>query len=333
MMDLKPLIVLAALTAVLAGCHRPNTVAELDARDRESAAMRHALECEQVGDLDGAIRRYEEALLDVPRLASAHLHLALLLQDHRKDYMGAIYHYHQYELLRPDSEKKALIKERVRISEQLLVAQMMSRGDVAISREQQKLVSEIERLNQRLSQQEEEKAALLDQKTIMERQLIDLRIATNRLQRLVDRLQVPGSAEDSRERSALPRLEPLATMLPSLSAPPAPPAPPARNPAETPARGPAPPAAGNESAPTGTAGPPAPTVRTVEPAGPSETESVPPPAPAGMRTYVAQPGDSVYRIAERVYGDPNQWRRIRDANRDRLGPDNLVRAGQILMIP
>lgn len=325
---MKPLILLAAIAVVLTGCHRPTTVAHLDARDRESAAMRRAIEREQVGDLDGAIHLYEEALLDVPRLALAHLNLALLLQDHRKDYMDAIYHYRQYDLLRPEAETKVLVKERVRICEQLLVAQMMSRGDVAISREQQKLVAEIERLNQRLSQEEGEKAAFLEQKTLLERQVLDLRTVTNRLQRLVDRLQVPGS-EESRERSALPRLEPLSNLLPAFSTPPAPPA---HTLAETPTRTSAPPAAGGGSSRSGTSGVPSPPARAVEPAGPAETESSPP-AAAGMRTYVAQPGDSVYRIAERVYGDPNQWRRIRDANRDRLGPENLVRAGQVLVIP
>ena len=57
------------------------------------------------------------------------------------------------------------------------------------------------------------------------------------------------------------------------------------------------------------------------------------PITAATRTYVVQPGDSVYRIAERVYGDPMQWKKIRDANKDRLGPDNQVRAGQVLVLP
>ena len=57
------------------------------------------------------------------------------------------------------------------------------------------------------------------------------------------------------------------------------------------------------------------------------------PVTAATRTYVVQPGDSVYRIAERVYGDAEQWKKIRDANKDHLGPGNQVRAGQVLVIP
>ena len=52
-----------------------------------------------------------------------------LLQDYRKDYMGAIYHYRQYERLRPDSEKKALLRDRTRVCQQLLVAQLLLRTE------------------------------------------------------------------------------------------------------------------------------------------------------------------------------------------------------------
>jgi nucleoid-associated protein YgaU len=53
---------------------------------------------------------------------------------------------------------------------------------------------------------------------------------------------------------------------------------------------------------------------------------------AGLRTYEVQQGDSLSRIAEKVYGDPTQWPRIRDANRDKVR-DERVRAGQVLVIP
>ena len=196
----------AALAALLAGC-RPD-VATQDAHDRETPLFRRALEREQVGDVDGAIRAYEETLLASPRLVSAHLHLALLLQDCRKDYMGAVYHYRQYDALRPNSEKRDLVKDRIHMSEQLLAAQLLNRGDVAVNRDQQKLIVEINRLNQRLSQTADEKAALLDQKGALEQKLADQKIELDRLRRLVDRLQLPGSADTGHDRSVLPRLDP-----------------------------------------------------------------------------------------------------------------------------
>ena len=51
------------------------------------------------------------------------------------------------------------------------------------------------------------------------------------------------------------------------------------------------------------------------------------------RTYVVQPGDSLFRVAERFYGDATQWKKIREANRTRIDPDGRIRAGQIIVVP
>ncbi|HRT29538.1 MAG TPA: LysM peptidoglycan-binding domain-containing protein [Kiritimatiellia bacterium] len=51
------------------------------------------------------------------------------------------------------------------------------------------------------------------------------------------------------------------------------------------------------------------------------------------RTYVVQPGDTLFRVAERFYGDATQWKRIREANRTRIDPDGRIRAGQIIVVP
>lgn len=65
-------------------------------------------------------------------------------------------------------------------------------------------------------------------------------------------------------------------------------------------------------------------------AAPSNANTVPRP---GTQTYVVQPGDSLFRIAEKIYGDSAQWKKLRDANRTRIDPDGRVRAGQILLVP
>ena len=313
------------LALLLTGCE-PTTVAEQDGRDHESPLIRRALEREQVGDLDGAIQTYEEVLQESPKLISAHFHLALLLQDYRKDYMGAIYHYRQYERLRPNSEKKTLLRERTRICQQLLVAQLLSTGDVTVSRKQLELVTEIDKLNKRLSQVEGEKAALVEQKTALDHQLLDQKAESDRLHRLLDRVIPASSSEEARPRSVLPRLDPNSS---ALATPPS-------HPAAVPEKADIPaatqPAA---SQPPVIRETPPPQPKPVEPAPATVAEHPAPPAPitAATRTYVVQPGDSVYRIAERVYGDPMQWKKVRDANRERLGPDNQLRAGQVLVVP
>jgi nucleoid-associated protein YgaU len=60
----------------------------------------------------------------------------------------------------------------------------------------------------------------------------------------------------------------------------------------------------------------------------------PEPAPAGpMDSYVVQPGDTLSRVAGKVYGDPRKWEQIFNANRDALPSPESVRVGQTLQIP
>ncbi|MEU0499505.1 LysM peptidoglycan-binding domain-containing protein [Nocardia sp. NPDC005998] len=59
-------------------------------------------------------------------------------------------------------------------------------------------------------------------------------------------------------------------------------------------------------------------------------EEVPPPPPAAQ-TYTVEPGDTLWAIAERLYGDGNRYQEIADAS----GIDNpdLINPGQVLTIP
>lgn len=57
-------------------------------------------------------------------------------------------------------------------------------------------------------------------------------------------------------------------------------------------------------------------------------------SPAADRQYVVVTGDTLRTIAQQQYGDPAQWQRVYDANRDVIGsnPDAL-QAGMRLRIP
>jgi nucleoid-associated protein YgaU len=48
---------------------------------------------------------------------------------------------------------------------------------------------------------------------------------------------------------------------------------------------------------------------------------------------IVQPGDTLYKIARRVYGDVGRWHLIYDANRDKLEDPNQVPAGVELIVP
>ena len=51
------------------------------------------------------------------------------------------------------------------------------------------------------------------------------------------------------------------------------------------------------------------------------------------RMYVVAGGDSLSKIAKKFYGDANAWKRIFDANRDRIKNPDLIQPGWKLRIP
>jgi nucleoid-associated protein YgaU len=67
------------------------------------------------------------------------------------------------------------------------------------------------------------------------------------------------------------------------------------------------------------------------PAKPTPTS--PSAAPAAPRTYTVVAGDSLSKIAKKLYGDGNKWKRIFEANRDTVKDPDLIHPGQVLRIP
>jgi len=54
---------------------------------------------------------------------------------------------------------------------------------------------------------------------------------------------------------------------------------------------------------------------------------------SGVRTYEVRSNDSLSVIAHKVYGDATKWRLIQVANREVLGDSEMLRIGQVLVIP
>ena len=75
-------------------------------------------------------------------------------------------------------------------------------------------------------------------------------------------------------------------------------------------------------------------------AGSSSTSPSPAEPPgtqgAGLRTqriYVVEKGDSLSKIAKKFYGEASSWRRIFEANRERIQDPDLIQPGWKLHIP
>jgi 5'-nucleotidase/UDP-sugar diphosphatase len=57
------------------------------------------------------------------------------------------------------------------------------------------------------------------------------------------------------------------------------------------------------------------------------------PASAAGRTYIVQKGDTLYKIAKKFYGDGSKWKKIWEANRNRVPDPNRLKEGTRLIIP
>jgi nucleoid-associated protein YgaU len=68
---------------------------------------------------------------------------------------------------------------------------------------------------------------------------------------------------------------------------------------------------------------------------PAPAATAPPASLASLRTYTVRPGDSLIKIARKVYGPGcgDDYRRIYEANRDKLTSPSLLAVGQVLVIP
>ncbi len=74
----------------------------------------------------------------------------------------------------------------------------------------------------------------------------------------------------------------------------------------------------------------------VIPSKPAPSPPPPPVAPAlpAVKTVVVASGDTLSKIAQKVYGNPALWPKIYEANKAAIGPNpNLIKPGQKLVIP
>ena len=65
----------------------------------------------------------------------------------------------------------------------------------------------------------------------------------------------------------------------------------------------------------------------------STAKPAPGAAPPKVETYTVLKGDSLSKIAKKVYGDANRWRVIYEANTDIIKNPDLIHPGQTLKIP
>lgn len=153
---MKMLEGLCLVLALMTGCDRGMTISEIEQNERSSRLYANAMEDLQANRMDAAIKGFDQVTQQEPRNYSAHFQLAVLLQDVRKDYVGAISHYRAYMATRPQSDKAPVAQDRVKQCETLYQAEMLRRaGGSATDRvtaENEQLKEEIKRHLNRIAE-------------------------------------------------------------------------------------------------------------------------------------------------------------------------------------
>jgi len=290
------LIVIILVVFVAAGCNR---VSRMDSRERKSRLMIKAYAMSNDGDYDSAISLCNKALESYPDFARPHLDVALLLHDHRKDYIRAVYHYNRYLEMRPGTEKKEMILTRIKQAEDAFVASR-AKATKSIAEPSPDMAAAYKKLEKKNASLMKKIAKLEQEKENARRQYVNSVIGSD------------GKVSESDIEIPTPPVpEPQPKPEPSVT-----------NVVKAPVR--------ERIIPK-----PPPVVETVKAPvrHPASTKPVAASEPEEPRSYTVRRGDSLSKIAYRVYNDATLWRKIQNANRDTLKGGFDVKVGQVLIIP
>ena len=311
------MILALAMLSGLVGCDRKESREQV--AERADNAYRAAMANYSAGRIEQAVEGFRRVIQTTPNNASARFQLACLLQDAKKDYLGAICEYREYLNLAGKSDKAPLARDRSELCEQLLapvLAKKMNLTDnAAIVEENTRLKDEVEELTRKMAEakakldevvarneavvreneslrklipsaDEDEATAAPSVLAVTDRDLLDDDGGTD------DRVKI---SEDVRNLLLEDQEEP--TAAPYAAAPYA--------------------AVGVRE-------------KSAKPAANRPAKADFPPRP---KTYTLQDGDTLISVAQKFYGRKSAWRSIREANKATISTDGRVRAGQTIRLP
>jgi tetratricopeptide (TPR) repeat protein len=317
------------------GCRQ----AEMSVSDRVDRASRHyaaAMAELQAGRIDSAIKGFQDVVHEEPGNGNAHFQLAALLEDVKKDYLGAMIHYRLYCLIRPESEKAAVALDRIKGCETRYAVDAMTKAGVEskISAELEALRAEHRQCGKKLAKVSDDlamanrKIASLEKTVEMKAKMLekakgiadDTGVATapKKSLRPTD-AQLLDDDDDGGRRISSSEIKSLRAMLdedertakpPTLASAPSQDdsdvqqsktkAVPSRNSVDNPFQ--------------------------KKDDRKEQKRTIP-------ETYTVEEGDTLMRISAKFYGTNRKWRDIRDANRAIISPDGRVRVGQVIRLP
>ncbi len=307
---MKSLMPVVALALLVTGCNR-DSVAEKEKRERSNALVAEAMAAESSGNTAGAETLYRKALERDPTLASAHLSLAMLLHDARKDYLDAMSHYQIYLDLQPTAEKAPIVRDRLESAKGLLATQVAAE---IVAREERALASERAALKKQIDTLEQELATLRKASAQKDETIADLQSRVKQLRSVVDAMKstdVGNAPAEDAPKAEKSSAEPTSqeALLESIRKD-------AQRMLDEPDGGQK---AQNEL-----------TRKAAEGVQDDPTLAT---TPTPGKRYLVRPGDTLSRLSREAYGNASGWVKIREANRSTANPDGRLRAGETILIP
>lgn len=294
-------------------------------REHDSAAYRSSMTDYHAGRMDAAVAGLEKAVSADPSNASARFQLACLLQDYKKDFLGAYCGYLEYLRQQPASDKAAIARERLAICEPEVAKVLASKHGL---NENAVLIKKIEVLKGELKESATRIAALESDLATARNRVVTLDTERERLIKAVksddaeDELQ-PSLSKGWKDEKAILEEEDMQSEIVS------------RDNVKT--------LKSEEQEELSSGSTILPERKVDDLAKRAAKEQVKDDAAAALReyqarhahpdTYVVQDGDTLYRIAIRFYGKISAWKRIRDANKAIISTDGRVRSGETIKLP
>lgn len=316
---------LAAIVCALPACDYAQRKEIKDERaDRHYQA---AMSDYAAGRLDAAISGFEKALKANPGNASARFQLACLLQDRRKDYLGALCHYREFLALEGGGDKAKMAKDRAALCEKLFAVEIAKKAGAAgivSAQEHEDVLAAAKAASNALAKAEKRIEELAGRVEGLESENARLR---RMMASVGDEKSARGSArpsvasarellddDDDGEGDRL-RLSPEAKAL-----------------FEEDELADSPSALGARAVASSYDGPTLAHSADMLP-GSDGAKASEPQHEARPEYYTVQEGDTLYRIALRFYGRRDAWKRIQEANKATVSSDARIKVGQKIRLP
>ncbi len=316
-MKLPVMIFVGLAAAVMVGC-KDDKVADTEREERAGALFEEALTAEANGDAVKAEMLYAQVLRGDVGNASAHLNLAMLLHEQKKDYVSAIHHYQSYLDLQPEAEKAPMVKGQIELARTLLAEQLASE---AVNRRRRELEAEYSNIRTEVAELQAQVATLRKENLAKDETIDTLKRKVKQQASLIKALREAEAAqkkaaeqqlEDAKREAAeakKPTEESTDDLIKSIRED-------ALRMIEEDDGGQS---ARNEA-----------TRQAVEGVNDEAPISA---SPMRGHNYVIRPGDTLMRLAREAYGNEGQWTKIQQSNKNKINPDGRLTAGEVIYLP